>query len=193
MRFRYHVPRSWLKPTKNLLIVFEELGGDVSQISFVKRSVTSVCADVSEWHPNVKNLHIESYGKSEEFHKPKVHLRCAPGQFISAIKFASFGTPLGTCGSFQQGTCHAPTSYAILEKVLKTALCFYRLPVSVDIYISLCTVQMPLLNNSLLSATWRDDMANPESRQSDGWSGLATCSVLLSIPALYSNHVGLFP
>ncbi|KAI9200859.1 hypothetical protein LWI28_014133 [Acer negundo] len=35
----YHVPRSWLKPTKNLLVVFEELGGDASQISLVKRSV----------------------------------------------------------------------------------------------------------------------------------------------------------
>ncbi|XP_042502283.1 beta-galactosidase 3-like [Macadamia integrifolia] len=112
----YHVPRSWLKPTQNLLVLLEELGGDVSKISLVKRSVTSVCADVSEWHPNIKNWHIESYGKSQEFHRPKVHLRCAAGQSISTIKFASFGTPFGTCGSFQQGTCHAPTSFAILEK-----------------------------------------------------------------------------
>ncbi|KAL5845170.1 hypothetical protein ACOSQ4_011128 [Xanthoceras sorbifolium] len=35
----YHVPRSWLKPTKNLLVVFEELGGDATKISLVKRSV----------------------------------------------------------------------------------------------------------------------------------------------------------
>ncbi|KAJ0026059.1 hypothetical protein Pint_09031 [Pistacia integerrima] len=33
----YHVPRSFLKPTKNLLVVFEELGGDASKISLVKR------------------------------------------------------------------------------------------------------------------------------------------------------------
>ncbi|KAF8405296.1 hypothetical protein HHK36_010198 [Tetracentron sinense] len=112
----YHVPRSWLKPTQNLLVLFEELGGDASRISLVKRSVTSVCAEVSEYHPTIKNWQIENYGKSEELHKPKVHLRCAPGQSISAIKFASFGTPSGTCGSFQQGTCHAPTSYATLEK-----------------------------------------------------------------------------
>ncbi|OVA06185.1 D-galactoside/L-rhamnose binding SUEL lectin domain [Macleaya cordata] len=112
----YHVPRSWLRPTQNLLVVFEEIGGDASGISLVKRSVASVCADVSEWHPDIKNWQIESYGKSEELHKPKVHLRCAPGQSISAIKFASFGTPSGTCGSFQQGTCHSPSSYATLEK-----------------------------------------------------------------------------
>lgn len=111
------MPRSWLKPSQNLLVVFEELGGDPSRISLVRRSMTSVCADVFEYHPNIKNWHIESYGKTEEVHKPKVHLRCGAGQSISSIKFASYGTPLGTCGSFQQGTCHAPDSYATVEKV----------------------------------------------------------------------------
>lgn len=38
----YHVPRSWLKPTQNLLIVFEEIGGDASRISVVKRSLAYV-------------------------------------------------------------------------------------------------------------------------------------------------------
>ncbi|KAK4763055.1 hypothetical protein SAY86_008823 [Trapa natans] len=112
----YHLPRSWLKPTQNLLVVFEELGGNPTKISIVKRSVTTVCAEVTEYHPTIKNWHIENYGKSEDFHSPKVHLKCSQGQSISSIKFASFGTPMGTCGSYQQGTCHAPTSYAILEK-----------------------------------------------------------------------------
>ncbi|KAE8686557.1 Beta-galactosidase 5 [Hibiscus syriacus] len=35
----YHVPRSWLKPTQNLLVVFEEIGGDASKMSLVKRLV----------------------------------------------------------------------------------------------------------------------------------------------------------
>ncbi|XP_057434997.1 beta-galactosidase 3-like [Lotus japonicus] len=35
----YHVPRSWLKPTKNLIVVFEELGGNPWKISLVKRMV----------------------------------------------------------------------------------------------------------------------------------------------------------
>ncbi|XP_048431228.1 beta-galactosidase 3-like [Pyrus x bretschneideri] len=112
----YHVPRSWLKPTQNLLVLFEELGGDPSRISLVKRAVSSVCSEVAEYHPTIKNWHIESYGKAEDFHSPKVHLRCNPGQAISSIKFASFGTPLGTCGSYQQGTCHATTSYSVLQK-----------------------------------------------------------------------------
>ncbi|XP_062102490.1 beta-galactosidase 3 [Humulus lupulus] len=112
----YHVPRSWLRPTQNLLVLFEELGGDPSRISLVKRSVSSVCAEVAEYHPTIKNWHIESYGKSEEFHSPKVHLRCNQGQSIASIKFASFGTPLGTCGSYQQGTCHSPASYSVIER-----------------------------------------------------------------------------
>ncbi|KAL5788629.1 hypothetical protein ACOSP7_005578 [Xanthoceras sorbifolium] len=35
----YHVPRSWLEPKENSLIVFEEIGGDPSKISLVKRFV----------------------------------------------------------------------------------------------------------------------------------------------------------
>ncbi|GAA0142736.1 galactosidase [Lithospermum erythrorhizon] len=112
----YHVPRSFLKPTQNMLVLFEELGGDPTKITLVKRSVTGVCAEVSEYHPTVKSWHTESLDETEEFHKPKVHLRCGHGQSITSIKFASFGTPSGTCGSFQQGTCHAATSYSTLEK-----------------------------------------------------------------------------
>ncbi|XP_034674934.1 beta-galactosidase 5-like [Vitis riparia] len=112
----YHVPRSWLKPTQNLLIIFEELGGDASKIALMKRAMKSVCADANEHHPTLENWHTESPSKSEELHQASVHLQCAPGQSISTIMFASFGTPSGTCGSFQKGTCHAPNSQAILEK-----------------------------------------------------------------------------
>ncbi|KAI3769719.1 hypothetical protein L6452_00832 [Arctium lappa] len=36
----YHVPRSWLKPTQNLVVVFEEIGGDASTISLMRRSTS---------------------------------------------------------------------------------------------------------------------------------------------------------
>lgn len=105
-----------MKPTRNLLVVFEELGGDISKVSLVKRSVSSVCADMSEYHPMIDTWHTESHRKSEEPNRPKVHLHCPPGQSISTIKFASFGTPLGTCGSFQKGSCHSSNSQAVVEK-----------------------------------------------------------------------------
>ncbi|OVA08712.1 D-galactoside/L-rhamnose binding SUEL lectin domain [Macleaya cordata] len=113
----YHVPRSWLKPTQNLLVLFEEIGGDTSGISLVKRAVSSVCAKVSEYHPTTKSLQLDGLDKQNEvLPKPKVHLHCPRGQSISTIKFASFGTPSGTCGNFQKGTCHSPSSYDILKK-----------------------------------------------------------------------------
>ncbi|PWA84722.1 glycoside hydrolase, family 35 [Artemisia annua] len=34
----YHVPRSWLKPTQNMIIMFEEIGGDPSTVSIMKRT-----------------------------------------------------------------------------------------------------------------------------------------------------------
>ncbi|XP_024196117.1 cyclin-dependent kinase G-2 [Rosa chinensis] len=33
---RYHVPRYWLKPSQNLLVVFEEIAGDVTKIDLLK-------------------------------------------------------------------------------------------------------------------------------------------------------------
>lgn len=116
---RYHVPRSWLKPTNNLLVLFEELGGDASKISLLRRSVTGICGEAVEHHVKNESYIIESSGESDS-----LHLQCNPGQIISAIKFASFGTPLGTCGSYQKGTCHAPDSHAILEKVLSNLLSY---------------------------------------------------------------------
>ncbi|XP_015892444.3 beta-galactosidase 5-like [Ziziphus jujuba] len=110
----YHVPRSWLKPSQNLLVIFEELGGDASKVALVKRSVTTVCAKVSDQHPS--NWHNESISQEEELMKPMLSLHCTDGYSISAIKFASFGTPSGSCGNFQHGTCHAPGSRAALEK-----------------------------------------------------------------------------
>ncbi|XP_059641301.1 beta-galactosidase-like [Cornus florida] len=112
----YHVPRSWLNPTGNLLVVFEEWGGDPSGISLVKREIQSVCADIFEWQPTLMNWQMQSSGKVNKALRPKAHLWCAPDQKISSIKFASFGTPEGVCGSFREGMCHAHHSYDAFEK-----------------------------------------------------------------------------
>ncbi|CAK7352640.1 unnamed protein product [Dovyalis caffra] len=111
----YHVPRSWLKPSGNLLVVFEEWGGDPNGISFVKRTTGSVCADVFEGQPTLKNWHVIASGKVNSL-QPKAHLWCPPGQNISQIKFASYGMPQGTCGSFREGSCHAHQSYDALQR-----------------------------------------------------------------------------
>ncbi|KAJ4917485.1 beta-galactosidase 15 [Raphanus sativus] len=81
----YHVPRSFLKAEgDNTLVLFEEMGGNPSLVNFQTTRVGSVCANVYE--KNVIELSCDK--------KP-----------ISAIKFASFGNPDGSCGSFEKGTC----------------------------------------------------------------------------------------
>lgn len=105
-------------PSKNLIVVFEEIGGNPSRINLVKRSVTSICAEASEFRPVIKSWHVnQNHGELNQQNVVKINLHCAAGQSISAIKFASFGTPIGSCGSLGQGTCHSPNSQSVLQKV----------------------------------------------------------------------------
>ncbi|XP_061371069.1 beta-galactosidase 1-like isoform X3 [Gastrolobium bilobum] len=112
----YHVPHSWLKPSGNLLVVFEELGGDPNGIFLVRRDIDSVCADIYEWQPNLISYQMQASGKVSKPVRPKAHLSCGPGQKISSIKFASFGTPVGSCGNYHEGSCHAHKSYDAFER-----------------------------------------------------------------------------
>lgn len=115
--FRYHVPHLWLNPTGNLLVVLEEWGGNPNGISLVRRDIDSVCADIYEWQPTLMNYEMQASGKVNKPLRPKAHLSCSLGQKISSIKFASFGTPEGICGSFREGSCHAFHSYDVFQKV----------------------------------------------------------------------------
>ncbi|CAN0905068.1 Beta-galactosidase 8 [Linum grandiflorum] len=113
----YHVPRSWLKSSGNTLVLFEENGGDPTKIAFaMTNKVGSVCAQVSETHPlpvDKWRLNSDTNSKSE----PLLSLVCPhPNQVISSIKFASYGTPQGICGSFRNGDCHSKNTLSIIEK-----------------------------------------------------------------------------
>ena len=101
---RYHVPRSWVYPGENLLVLHEELGGDPSKITVLTPTGHVICSIVSQddlppvdyWKPN--------FGFTSQ--KPQVRLTCETGWRISSINFASFGTPEGNCGAFLPGNCH---------------------------------------------------------------------------------------
>lgn len=120
------MPRSWFKPSGNVLVIFEEKGGNPSKIQFSRRRISGVCALVSEDYPSV----LESWktdGSGSNKNRTTVHLKCPENTVISTVKFASFGTPSGKCGSFTQGKCHDPVSKSVVEKVraktLILALC----------------------------------------------------------------------
>ncbi|XAR62547.1 Beta-galactosidase [Bertholletia excelsa] len=116
----YHVPRAWLRETNNLLVIFEETGGNPFEISIRSRSTNTICAQVSEshypplqmWsHPDVVkgNISISDV-------KPELHLQCDEGHKISSIEFASYGTPQGSCQEFSRGNCHAPNSFSVVSQ-----------------------------------------------------------------------------
>nr|AYP70923.1 beta-galactosidase 3 [Actinidia deliciosa] len=112
----YHVPRSWLQPSGNTLVLFEEMGGDPTQISFATREVGSLCSHVSESHPQPVDM-WRSDQKTGRRTGPMLSLECPfPSQIISSIKFASFGTPQGTCGSFSHGRCSSTRVLSIIQK-----------------------------------------------------------------------------
>lgn len=83
---RYHVPRSWLKDGVNTLVLFEEFGGNPSQINFQTVVVGTACGQA---HEN-KTMELTCHGRR-----------------ISEIKYASFGDPQGACGAFKKGSCEA--------------------------------------------------------------------------------------
>jgi hypothetical protein len=118
---RYHVPRSWLKPSSNLLVLFEETGGNPFKISVKTVTAGILCGQVSESHyPPLRKWSTPDYingTMSINSVAPEVHLHCEDGHVISSIEFASYGTPRGSCDGFSIGKCHASNSLSIVSEV----------------------------------------------------------------------------
>ncbi|XP_043696444.1 beta-galactosidase 7-like [Telopea speciosissima] len=91
----YHVPRSFLSDEDNTLVLFDEMGGNPTQVSFQTVIVGKTCGNAYEGNT--------------------LELSCQDGQTISAIEFASFGDPQGKCGSFKKGSCDATNTLSVLE------------------------------------------------------------------------------
>uniref|UniRef100_A0A0A0KH26 beta-galactosidase n=1 Tax=Cucumis sativus TaxID=3659 RepID=A0A0A0KH26_CUCSA len=116
----YNVPRSFLKPTDNQLVILEEETGNPVEISLDSVLITKTCGQVSESHyPLVASWMGAKKQKvrrvKNRTRRPKVQLSCPSKKKISNILFASFGTPSGDCQSYAIGLCHSPNSRAIVE------------------------------------------------------------------------------
>ncbi|KAF8092636.1 hypothetical protein N665_0407s0016 [Sinapis alba] len=120
----YHVPRSFLTPNSNLLVILEEeKEGNPLGITIDTVSVTEVCGHVSSSHPPpVVSSRRRSHNQTEQHLKyrydrrPKVQLQCPYGKKISKVLFASFGSPKGNCWRHSIGSCHSPNSLAVVQK-----------------------------------------------------------------------------
>ncbi|WP_424493590.1 hypothetical protein [Salinimicrobium sp. GXAS 041] len=47
-----------------------------------------------------------------------LNITAPEGNIFTSVIFASYGTPTGTCGSFEKSTCHSTSSQSIVEKLL---------------------------------------------------------------------------
>lgn len=89
-----------------MLVLFEEFGGKLDLVNIETVTVGKVCANAYKGNT--------------------LELSCQGGRVFSQIKFASFGLPEGSCGSFKQGTCQAEDSLSVVKKVNSHILFFYH-------------------------------------------------------------------
>ncbi|GAB4825439.1 Beta-galactosidase 8, variant 2 [Ancistrocladus abbreviatus] len=152
----YHVPRSWLKPSGNILVVFEEIGGNPTQISVAARQTGSVCSIVSESHP----APVDMWNSGKKL-GPALSLECpSPSHVISSIKFASFGTPQGTCGNFAHGRCKSAKALSVVQKAcIGSKSC--RIGVSIETFGNPCIGVKKSLAVEAMCAVCRSSLSEP--------------------------------
>ncbi|XP_042415472.1 beta-galactosidase 11-like [Zingiber officinale] len=132
----YHVPRSFLKPKSNLMVVLEEQGGNPEDIKVMIVKRDNICTVVSKNY----TAPIDSWSREDNklksaanSDKPEGNLQCGEKKVIRSIVFASYGNPDGACGNFTVGNCHSPNVKKVVEQTcLGKPSC--ALPVSAEAY-----------------------------------------------------------
>uniref|UniRef100_M8BJ62 beta-galactosidase n=1 Tax=Aegilops tauschii TaxID=37682 RepID=M8BJ62_AEGTA len=114
----YHIPREWLQESDNLLVLFEETGGDPSKISLEVQYTKTICSRISEsYYPPLSAWSRLTSGRVlVDTIAPELRLRCDDGHLITKITFASYGTPSGGCQNFSEGKCHASSTLALVSE-----------------------------------------------------------------------------
>lgn len=114
-----------MKPTDNLLVVLEEIGGNPDGIQILTVNRDTICGFITERHP----LDVKSWkGDGGTIRtvvddvKPAAHLMCPDSKEIVQVDFASYGNPSGACGSYTAGNCTAANSKKIVEQVTPSPL-----------------------------------------------------------------------
>jgi hypothetical protein len=74
---------------------------------------TTAVAAITAWIDELPRVSSIACGTAPE--NSNVTLTCPAGMTITAIPFASYGTPTGSCGSYQASTCNAATSSSVVQ------------------------------------------------------------------------------
>ncbi|KAI3447940.1 hypothetical protein Pfo_004605 [Paulownia fortunei] len=111
----YHIPRAFLKPTGNLLVVFEETGGNPEKIEILTVNRDTICSVITEYHPP----QVKTWERKDNQFRAIVdpvkasHLTCPDDKVISTVEFVSFGEADGACGSFRPGKCDSSKAHKV--------------------------------------------------------------------------------
>jgi len=90
-------------------VIYPRVTGHAA-LPFVTASYTSVAGHFASTWSNVSGVRCASGGESTT-----ATFACSGKGVITAVQFASFGTPTGTCGAFSLGACNAANSTAIVS------------------------------------------------------------------------------
>ncbi|CAL0334194.1 unnamed protein product [Lupinus luteus] len=115
----YHIPRAFLKEKENLLVILEEEEASPENITILRVNRDTICSFITENHPpNVKSWASKDMKLIPVVDKvrPEAFLKCPNHKTILAVDFASYGDPVGYCGSFSLGKCNAPNTKQIVEQ-----------------------------------------------------------------------------
>ncbi|KAH9622550.1 hypothetical protein KSS87_020073 [Heliosperma pusillum] len=116
----YHLPRSFLKPKDNFIVIIDEAGGDIDTVQIETVNRDSICSYISENMPaNVmawKRKGAKIVPAGDEKPQPKAKLKCPKDKVVTKVEFASFGNPYGVCGYFIPGNCTVPSSQSVVEQ-----------------------------------------------------------------------------
>ncbi|KAL5788850.1 hypothetical protein ACOSP7_005799 [Xanthoceras sorbifolium] len=116
----YHIPRSYLKPSDNLLVILEEEEGvrpeDIEVVTVNRDTICSYIqegspAPVTDWEIKANVFRQVGDGKTVS------QLKCPISKEIVAVEFASFGNPIGSCGSYMHGDCNSSISKKVVEQL----------------------------------------------------------------------------
>ncbi|XP_051147165.1 beta-galactosidase 14-like [Andrographis paniculata] len=114
----YHIPRSHLKPTGNVIVVLEETGGDPTKIEILLINRDTICSVIGDYYPpsvsswELKKNQIRSTVDSRN----EAKLTCPDKKVVERVEFASFGNAEGACGAFKPATCDSAKVRKVVEE-----------------------------------------------------------------------------
>ncbi|XP_056698962.1 beta-galactosidase 13 isoform X2 [Spinacia oleracea] len=115
----YHIPRVFLKTKDNLLVIFDETGGNINTVEIETVNRDTICSYIGEDMPPTVMSWKRDKGDfiaAIDDLRPMASLQCPNNKVITRVEFASFGNPYGVCGYFLLGTCNSPHTQNIVEQ-----------------------------------------------------------------------------